>query len=154
MGAKYTSPHVNIFWFGNPINRLHLGQAIPTLPLLPTCYEHHELVRLSLGYLQGGRLGMDTPWIAVVLELDMRWSSHKGYVLGKPFVFLGYWVVACGGCRLRYHCIGWVADGVPKREGVHLNTRLSWWPRQSSSSLRCRWLYMYGRHWIGACVVT
>ena len=27
---------------------------------------------------------MDMPWIAVVLELDMRWSSHKGYVLGKP----------------------------------------------------------------------
>ena len=24
------------------------------------------------------------PWIAVVLELDMRWSSHKGYVLGMP----------------------------------------------------------------------
>ena len=43
------------------------------------------------------------PWIAVVLELDMRWSSHKGYVLGMPkklslsiprctFVFLGYWM--------------------------------------------------------------
>ena len=24
-----------------------------------------------------------------------------------------------------------------------------WWPRRSSSSLRCQWLYMYGRHWIG-----
>ena len=67
-------------------------------------------------------MGCCSAGVGHALELPQRlctWEAETDTYSVVPhslprctFVFLGYWVVACGECRLRYDCIGLVADAV------------------------------------------